>query len=654
MIDPEVNPVAALNAVVETWNRLKQERVEKENIWEECWLAYNSKFGKGYAEVGQFKSRRYLPWSFKAIENGTAQAVQGLMPHDDWFKILGRTPDDDKAAKVMTALMKWQHYRSNFKQKAAMVVKQARIFGNAPWAINWKQDYIYKPDLGQHAANMAAYMVDKQSGMEARPPQVPMQVHRNYDGPCLEVGNIFNFVQERHHLDIGYPLRIVRMTCSKAYLEEEAIPNSFGWSKYENIENIHPENTQNERSDTLIRGVEQLLGINDIPVDGVELLIAMGDITMKSDGENATLRNHIAVVANRRTLIRCEPNPYAHGKCPWNLLTLVPDPIELYGKGDLESALGLQDIANVTANQVIEAAHRIINPEFVAVQDGVFDEDEFISRPGAVHLVAGTAQNLQVLHKPDNTNLGFNQLQFLSGEFNEAANAMTHVAPGEDPSATLTARMARNEDARTGQMIQHLYETFLIPALQMEIDLNQQFMDEETWVRVIEPAQTPAMDPISGQPLPYSKYESMGPAPMRITPEEIQGDLDIYPVGADWISNQQQQVQQMAQIGQMAGAIPPAAATIDWAEYIRVCAEKMGIRDTDRFIKSPQRVAYEQYQQQLAMQDQQAREQQARSGGAQGASANRGSASVAGQSDGPKPPSNPGGQPSMGGPQTTG
>jgi hypothetical protein len=214
--------------------------------------------------------------------------------------------------------------------------------------------------------------------------------------------------------------------------------------------------------------------------------------------------------------------------------------------------------------------------------------------------------------------------------------------------------MGRNADARTGQMIQHLYDDFLIPALQMQIDLNQQFMDEETWIRVIEPAQEPAIDPLSGQPLPYPKYESMGPAPMLIQPEDIQGDLDIYPVGADWISNQQQQVQQLAQIGQMAGAIPPAAATIDWAEYIRVCAEKMGIRDTARFIKSPQRVAYEQWQQQqLAMQTEQAQQEQGGSGGPSAKAGVRGTQSVAGQPDGPKTPNNPGGQASGGGPQTT-
>lgn len=40
MIDPNVNPGAVVRAVTETWTRLKQERVDKETIWEECWLAY--------------------------------------------------------------------------------------------------------------------------------------------------------------------------------------------------------------------------------------------------------------------------------------------------------------------------------------------------------------------------------------------------------------------------------------------------------------------------------------------------------------------------------------------------------------------------------------------------------------------------------------
>ena len=43
MIDPNVNPGAVVRAVTETCTRLKQERVDKETIWEECWLAYCSK-----------------------------------------------------------------------------------------------------------------------------------------------------------------------------------------------------------------------------------------------------------------------------------------------------------------------------------------------------------------------------------------------------------------------------------------------------------------------------------------------------------------------------------------------------------------------------------------------------------------------------------
>jgi hypothetical protein len=663
MISPDVNPEAVQIAVLESWNRLKDERVDKESRWQECLLAYDSRHGKGYAEVSQYKSRRYLPLSFEAAENVSSHLTQGIMPHDEWFQMMGRTPDDEKAAKAMAALMKWQHYRTGFRAKVALLMKQACIFGSVPWAVHWKQDYTYSADMEGHADNMAAYFAQQHLGQQGPPPQVPMQPKRIYDGPCLEVGNIFDYVQERHHLDVGYPLRIVRQTCSIEYLKQEAIKNNFGWSKYENIEDIRESNTSNlEASDSLKRQIELANGIADMPTDGVELLIAMGDIPLKGNGENAVLRNHICVIANRSTLIRCEPSPYAHGKSAWQLFSLVPDPLDLYGKGILESALGIQDLANVRWNQVIEANHRNINQEFVAVLDGIFDVDQFVSAPGAVHQVAQQG-NLQALRAQVDVSSGFSELGFLKSEFNEATNAMKAFTTADyQKSATEISAIQGMMNSRFSEMIRHIETTFLIPCLQMQCDLNQQFMDEETWIRVIEPQQQmPALDPM-GQPMPVPLYESMGPAPMKIAPEDIQGDLDIYPVGAQWIANQQQQVGQLTQWGQMMGAIPPAQAAIDWIEFGRVCAEKMQIRDSWRFIKSPQRVAYEQfqqYQQQLAMQAAEASGQQGgpseQGGDSSGASAsggNGGVQSMAGTAQPGSAPASPGGQSSMGGPQT--
>ena len=655
MIRPDVPPESVVRAVTETWSRLKEERQEKETIWQECELAYHSKFGQGYSEVAQYRSRRYLPMSFEAVENVSSHLTKGIMPHDEWFTIAGRTPDDDKAAKYMTPLLKWQHYRTGFRTTVSRMIKQASIFGCAPWAVEWKQDYVYKPDLEAHAAQMGDFMAMGQGG---QPPMPPMGLGRVYDGPCLKLGNIYDYVQERHHLDIGYPVRIVRMLVSKAYLEQESIPNTFGWSKYENIENLRDSGgNDRERSDSLRQSVDRKKGFGYIPPGMIEILCCYGDIRLDSDGNNEVLRNHIAVIANRETLIRLEPNPYSHGRCPWNMFVLVPDPYDIYGKGILESALGIQDVANVRMNQIIEANSLANSPQFVALQDGVFDVDNFISAPGAVHLVSQQG-NLQPLAIRPNTEQGFAELGFMKAEFNEATNAMKAFTTADyQKSATEISALQGVMDSRFAEMVRHLETSFVYPVLQMQIDLNQQYMDEATWVRIVEPAQEPAIDPMTGAPMPIPKYEPVGPAPMRIMPEEIQGDLDIYPVGAQWISNQQTQVAQLTQWGQMMGAIPPAQMAIDWAEFGRVCAEKMELRDTWRFIKSPQRIAYEQYQQFLAAQ---AAEAQSGSGGAPqeggseaggGQGGSGGVASMAGAPGSFSPPATGGSQPSNGGPQ---
>jgi hypothetical protein len=658
MISPDVNPTAVMQAVTETWRRLKDERSEKENIWQECELAYNSKHGKGYNQLAPFRSRRYLPMSFEAVENVSSHLTKGIMPHDDWFKIEGRTPDDDKAAKYMTALLKWQHYRTGFRSEVAKILKTACIFGVAPWSVEWKQDYIYKPDMGAHADQMAQFMAQQHVGMDpGAPPAPPMTLGRIYDGPCLKSISPYDYVQERRHLDLGYPVRIVRMLVSKAYLEQESIPNAFGWQKYENIEDVFEMSSYAEASDSLKQRMDAIKGIGDIPVGTVELLCAYGDIPLRGDGENAVLRNHVCVVANRSTLIRCEPNPYAHGKSPWNMLGLIPDPTSIYSKGVLESALGIQDVANVRMNQIIEANSLANSPQFVAVQDGVFDVDDFISAPGAVHLV-GQQGNLQQIPIRPNVEQGFSELGFMKAEFNEATNAMKAFTTADyQKSATEVSALKNMMDSRFSELIRHLETTFVFPILQMQCDLNQQYMDEATWVRVVEPAQEPAVDPM-GQPMPVPKYEPVGPAPMRIAPEDIQGDLDIYPVGAQWIANQQTEVAQLIQWGQMMGAIPQAQIVVDWAEYGRVGAEKMQLRDTWRFIKSPQRIAYEQYQQFLASQA--AQGQPGPGGPAQGGGSGPGGgegggggvASMAGTPSTPPPPAAPGAQPSAGGPQT--
>lgn len=164
MILPDIDQQQLASWLVTNWRKMKDERSHKEAIWQECWLAYTSKFGQTWQEIAEYRSKRYIPISKLAVESVAAHLTQGVMPHDDWFNILGRTPDDERGAKYMTALMKWQHFRTGWRKQFASILKQAAIFGCVPWAVLWKEDVRWVPDPEQHGENMGAYAAAVESG----------------------------------------------------------------------------------------------------------------------------------------------------------------------------------------------------------------------------------------------------------------------------------------------------------------------------------------------------------------------------------------------------------------------------------------------------------------------------------------------------------
>lgn len=656
MIRKGIDQQKVVAFVNELWRTGKDERVEKEDIWKECWLAKESKFGKGWKEVANYRSRRYNPVTFQAVLNVGSHYIQGIMPHDDWFNVLGRTGDDDQAAKMMASLMKWQHYRASWRPEMVHVINQSIIFGNVPWAVIWEDEKRHIVNQEGYAKQLAEWQVAMQSGIQLPPPEMGQRAITDFDGPVMKCGNIFDFVQLRKGNDRRSAPRVMRQFKTAAYIRSLSQPDESGYSLYENLDAINDENIFREASDSLQQQVEVELGFNPRPKNSVELFECWGDFEI--DGE--ILFNHVAVVANRTTLIRLEPNPYFHGKPAWELFTLHDDPNEVYGKGELESALGLQDVINVRMNQVIEANALTINPQFTYVNDGTFDADNFISAPGAGHAVSAQG-NIEWMNFPSQASLGMQEIGFMLSQHNEATGSQKSFTTADyQKSATEVSAIAGMLNSRFAETIRSIETRYVIPALRRQIMLNQQLMNVNTWIRVVEPNPTP--DPMTGIP----KFESLGPAPMLITPEMIQGEMDIYPVGASWVANNQQQLGQIIQMAQAFGGIPQAAMRVDYAELQRVCYERAGIRDTYRFLKSEARVQYEQYvqqQQALALQAQQQAMGlqggpggQAQNGGQSGGSADStqsgGPQSMAGTpSPGTSQPGTAGAQQSNGGPQ---
>ena len=314
------------------------------------------------------------------------------------------------------------------------------------------------------------------------------------------------------------------------------------------------------------------------------------------------------------------------------MFTLIPEPNEVYGKGILEPVLGLQDVANVRMNQVIDANSLIVNPMLKVRNTGVIDFENFISAPGALHLV-NDPDDITPLVIPDRSALGMNEIGFISAQFNDITGAMKAFSTENyQKSATEVSAVGGMLQSRFAEMVRHIEQTFAIPALEMQIQLNQGMMDEALWIRVVEPGPSQKMDPMTGMPV---MYDPVGPAPMLISPEDIRGELDIYPVGASWVANNQQQVAATIQLVQIFGQ-SPAAGVIKWNGLVKDMADLMKLRDSYKWIKTDAEIAYE--QQLMAMQNQQQMGQEGGpggSGGPEGSSRSGGPQSMAGSAGAP-------------------
>ena len=116
----------------------------KEDRWNECRLAGESEFGKTWKELANYRSKRYIPISSMALNNVASKFCQMLLPKD-WFKMQGRTPDDEAGSILMEALCKYQMDKVGLRPKLTKLIYLIAQYGNYPFSVKWRRDTITVP-----------------------------------------------------------------------------------------------------------------------------------------------------------------------------------------------------------------------------------------------------------------------------------------------------------------------------------------------------------------------------------------------------------------------------------------------------------------------------------------------------------------------------
>ena len=585
MITPGVDQQSVVQYVADTHKKWKSNRLTMEQVWRDCFMyAFSRWKGGGMINTpGSDDQKYYLPAIENMVDTVTAQLCQSVMPGDVFWEILPRTPQFQENADNLNAVLKWAHQKNHFRAELHKMVKQSVITGNSPWHVSWAIRQTSVPDQQQMLKIEEQIRQAQLDGLPPRPMMIPQKPLVTYAGTEFFTSSCFDFVKDPWPEDEKSGTRMRRFFRSPLSIAAMGRKNELGYAIYENAQDIPPAN-ETEMSDNLKQQLKLSIGISGDYEgrDKVEIIECFGDIPVMFEGdtEQTVLVNHVAVIANKNTLLRLEPLPFEHGEIPCDMFKLIDRPGEPYGTGLVERCLGIQDAILDRFTQSIVAHGLAVNPMWFVKPDGMFDPNDFECYPGAVHQYLNEVP--KPFEVPDKAMEGFAEVSMLKGEISEATGAIIDLNTKGERSATETSVVARMGNAKFAELSKTLEDT-ITTVVRQEASLFQQLLSDAIYVRVSHPSNPQMaiqMRPVNG--------------------EDILGEFDLNCVGASRLAEGAQQVQQLIAI---TGAIAqtPAQPFIDWVKYAATIFDMAGLKDAaDRFIKPVEQVYAEQQQALLA------------------------------------------------------
>ena len=591
---------AIVQYVTTKWDNLHNDRTDLINTWQRCLLAYLCEFDQKWVDYAKSanRSHRYVAISFDAIETVLAQVENTIFPMDNWFDVEptvigGNSLLDDDLAEPMKIYMETILKRTKFTRQAMLGGKEMLLLGNVPWSMKWRIDWAvnypaYVEKLGewtiqneQRELEFRAVMEEyQQVAMAAQirgepappppnippPPPPPVQKDRAFEGPELVIGDIFNFVTEPFPNDMSTAFRAQRTWRTKAYLQRMSKPDEDGRVLYSNIREVQDVDREDQAKHNQV--MQELMVAVGMAMphdkDKVELIEAWGtfEVPDGSSGVHRVYENHVATIANGRTLIRFEPSPLVCPELPLQLGRLITKKGMTYGIGIIEKALDEQDTANATHNQNIDAVACVINPEFEVVEDGLVDTLK-PSGPGQRHRVLEKNTINPIRKDFAGLPLGNEQLQASISRFERFTGAVNTAGGGEE-TATRTARNTGIISAKINKWSRAIEDTLVEPSMNMMLQMVAQFVGDDQFIRVTQ------SDKVSIETLPV---------------EALMRGWMVNLRGSEYIADKESRFQNDMMFIQVAGQ-PILMPFVKWVNLLKRVAIDLGIRDVDNIINA--------------------------------------------------------------------
>lgn len=388
------------------------------------------------------RSNLFIPEIYTTIETITPRLIANFLnANKPLVTFLPRKPEDIENADSADMLLHYQFERMNLPVKLVTFYKQALLTGTSVAKIYWR----YETKIEENGDTKIVY-----------------------DGPAFDVLNLKEFYIDPN----ATSLEDAKYCIHKTTVTKEHLETMEKKGIYKNIEKLQEKNEDKERD---IGGVKSDNVYDENNEEDIELWEYWED-------------DRVVTIADRRIILRDIKNPFAHGKKPFIYIVFVPVPFEFYGIGAVEPLEYLQSALNTIWNQRMDNVNLVINRMWLLQRGAMDDVNQLVSAPGNI-IEVNDINGLQPLPTPDVTGSSYKEEDKIRFNMANTSGVSDYVKGNDDYGKQVTAFEVRvkaeQSNGRFDVNFRLMAEMGLKKTAKMCHQLNQQFINEETIVRVV-------------------------------------------------------------------------------------------------------------------------------------------------------------------------
>jgi hypothetical protein len=456
------------------------------------------------------KNNVHIPLIFSAIWADAARKAASSLSTWPPVSMMGFGRDDQGIARKQEQLVGAQFKDDSAFLKQVDVIVGADLYGVSVMQVGWKRTekmrILEQIDRMPLSGKVVRYLRKGKVVEFDGPETLLIDLLDFFPQPTVARLRDMKWVVRRYFLDLDDVRYLASIgTFSAAELARMERDGAIGAQTGELMASVRRFQTRSGMDDETARFMNKY----SRPIEIIEF---WGDVPSELSPDGVLQR--VVTVANRRYLMRNNPNPYNHGLLPFVSYSPTPDIHYFYAPGKAEVVEKLQIVGNRYINQSLDAADLMIDPMWFYDRSSGLVTRNFYARPGRLVGVNGNPNNVIQPMQPimEGLSIADNKLAQMREFLQMGTGIVDDAVQGLSGDSRQTARefVGRREAAGTRLMLEsRIYEECMLESIANQfMALNKQFLEPPIEINVL--GDGAMIDEMTGRPLPASK-EILGP-----------------------------------------------------------------------------------------------------------------------------------------------